>query len=733
AGVVVISQVYGGGGNSGATLTNDFVELFNRSDAPVSLEGWSVQYASTSGTSWQVTQLSGSIAAGGYYLVGEGAGAGGDVPLPAPDAVGSILMSATNGKVALSPSTTSLEGSCPLGGLADFVGFGTASCFEGTGATPSLNNETAALRDEDGCQDTDDNAADFAVGDPTPRNSASPLKSCSGVPVDAAPSVTSTLPADGSVNVETDQSIGVTFSEAVTLATGWFDITCSTSGTHSATVTGGPASYAIDPDSDFVAGDQCTVTVFAASVTDDDAIDPPDTMAADEVFSFSVGTLSCGSPTHFIHEVQGAGLTSPIEGSTVTVEGIVVGDYQGNDPGLSGFFIQEEAADADANPLTSEGIFVFDGFDPVPVSVGDVVSVTAEVDEFFGQTELTNVIDVTPCGTTADIAPTEVALPVADTDDLEAFEGMLVSFDQTLTVTETFSLGRFGEVVLSADGRQFQGTHVAEPGAPAAAVEDLNARSRIVLDDGDTSQNDDPTRYPTGGLSAENTLRVGSTVDDLTAVLAFDHGLYRLQPVGEITFEDGERPDGPPDVGGRIQVASFNVLNYFNGNGDGTGFDAPEQRGAQNSFEFERQRTKIINAISILDAEVVGLMEIENDGDAEYPAIADLVDGLNAKLGAGTYDYIDAGRVGTDAIAVAIIYQPSAVSPLGEFAVLDSSVDPRFDEDRNRAALAQTFVENETGAAFTVAVNHLKSKGSPCGAGDDQPDSLGGNCNVTRT
>jgi DNA/RNA endonuclease G (NUC1) len=171
-GGVVISQVYGGGGNAGATLTNDFIELHNAGPDPVSLAGWSVQYASAAGTTWQVTTLSGTIASGGYYLVQEAKGSGGTVSLPTPDATGTIAMSATGGKVALASGTSALTGSCPA--AIDFVGFGTANCAEALHATPPLTNTTAALRKDNGNTDTNDNAADFDVGAPAPRNSASP-------------------------------------------------------------------------------------------------------------------------------------------------------------------------------------------------------------------------------------------------------------------------------------------------------------------------------------------------------------------------------------------------------------------------------------------------------------------------------------------------------------------------------------------------------------------------------
>lgn len=173
---IVISQVYGGGGNAGAPLKNDFIELFNRGTSPVNLSGWSVQYASAAGTSWQVTPLSGTLAPGRYYLVQEAAGAGSVPALPTPDATGTTAMSATAGKVALVSSTVALSGSCPA--ALDLVGFGGASCFEGAGATATLANTTAAIRASSGCQDTDNNNADFAVASPNPRNTSTAAHVC---------------------------------------------------------------------------------------------------------------------------------------------------------------------------------------------------------------------------------------------------------------------------------------------------------------------------------------------------------------------------------------------------------------------------------------------------------------------------------------------------------------------------------------------------------------------------
>jgi hypothetical protein len=172
---VAISQVYGGGGN---VYTHDFIELFNRGNRPVDLTGWSVQYAGANSAGWSVTALSGVIQPGGYYLVQQASGSGGD-PLPAPDATGTTAMGANSGKVALVRNTTPLDTACPGDAwIVDFVGFGNANCAEGV-AAPTASSVLAVLRKEGGCEDTQFNQADFQTGPPAPRNSASPRQQCS--------------------------------------------------------------------------------------------------------------------------------------------------------------------------------------------------------------------------------------------------------------------------------------------------------------------------------------------------------------------------------------------------------------------------------------------------------------------------------------------------------------------------------------------------------------------------
>ncbi len=437
-------------------------------------------------------------------------------------------------------------------------------------------------------------------------------------------------------------------------------------------------------------------------------------------------------PLVFIHEIQGSGPTSPLAGQELAVEAIVTGVY----PGLSGFFVQEEDADADADPQTSEGIFVFEP--GASVAVGDEVRIVGTAGEFSGLTQLSGVVEliVQNAGLALPTAAS-VSLPLASVDDLEAFEGMLVTFPQALVVTETFNLARFGEIDLAIE-RLYNPTHVAEPGVDALAVNDLNDRSRIRIDDGATTQNPDPTFYPAGGLSASNTVRVGDSLTGLTGVLNFNFGSYKVVPPEPVEFDPtNPRPLLPDNPGGSLKVATANLLNYFVTIDDGSNSCGPGEslgcRGADSAVELERQQAKIVAALSSLNADIVGLVEIEN---SPAPVLATLVGALNAVDGDGVWDFVDTGAIGGDAIKVGFIYKPATVTPTGPFAVLDNeSVIPT----KNRVPLAQTFAENASGELVTLAVNHFKSKGSACSTAsapgelvDPDTGDGQGNCNLTR-
>jgi predicted extracellular nuclease len=440
----------------------------------------------------------------------------------------------------------------------------------------------------------------------------------------------------------------------------------------------------------------------------------------------------CGDPATFIHEIQGSGPSTPMPGATgIVIEGVVVGDFQDTTNQLGGFFVQEEDADADADPQTSEGLFVYDGGFGIDVAPGDVVRVRGTVAEYSDVTELTNVSAVQVCSSGASVTTGPIDLPVSAIVDLERYEGMLVTFPETLYATEHYNLGRYGELWLSVENRLWNPTSVVTPGAPALALQDLNDRSRVLIDDGSNIQNPAVVPY----LAIDNTLRLGDTVQNLTGVLSYGFGYYRLHPTIPPAFvRANDRTATPVDPGDTFTVAGMNVLNYFNGDGLGGGF--PTTRGASTLSEFNRQRDKIIAAILAMDADVLGLTELENDGYGPNSAIQDLVNGLNAVAGAGTYAFIDPGvtNIGTDEITVGFVYRTATATPVGAAAILDSSVDPLFLDTKNRPSLAQTFEASASGERLTIAVNHLKSKGSDCNdVGDPDTGDGQGNCNLTRT
>ena len=292
-----------------------------------------------------------------------------------------------------------------------------------------------------------------------------------------------------------------------------------------------------------------------------------------------------------------------------------------------------------------------------------------------------------------------------------------------------------------------------------------NILNRIIVDDAVNDQNPDPILLGRGGnpLSAANTLRGGDSVTGLVGVLAYDWAgnaaspnAYRIRPVAALgggvpNFQAANpRPPSTGAAGGRLRVASANLLNYFNtfdGLPDtvdnctnGAGGAATDCRGADTSDEFDRQWPKTVANLIGTGADVIGIIEIENDGFGPASAIQDLATKLNGATAPGTYAFIDAdaltgqtNALGSDAIKVGLLYKPAKVRPVGKTAALNSEafVNGGDSAERNRPALAQTFEEIATGEKFTVAVNHLKSKGSAC----DAPDALDGqgNCNRVRT
>ncbi|NLZ26825.1 MAG: ExeM/NucH family extracellular endonuclease [Chloroflexi bacterium] len=739
-----LSQVYGGGGNSGAPYKHDFIEIFNAGTAAVSLDGLSLQYASATGagnfgaSATQLTELPNvSLEPGQYFLVQEAAG-NGDVPsLPDPDYIDPtpIAMGASAGKVALVTGTTSLGcngGSNPcdatqLARIIDLLGFGNANFYEGAAAAPTLGNALSAQRKSGGCQDTDENGDDFEALTPAPRNTSSPINLCGPAPT--GPTVDSIVPANGA-SAPKDTNITITFSEEVTVSAGWYDITCSVSGNHTAAVTDANPVYTLNPDVDFDTGETCTVTIdkdLVVNATNQN-------MAADFVSTFNV-VAGCGDPFTAIYDIQGSGDASPIAGQTVTTEGVVTANFQVG--GKNGYFIQDPLGDGD--PTTSDGIFVY-STNPT-VNVGDALRITGKVSEYYNLTQITptNSTTVMVCGTGQTIEPVVLTLPTTAPRSYEAYEGMLVTFPQDLYISEYYNYDRYGEIVL-ASSRHFSPTHSNEPGADAIAAEAAYQLDMIKVDDTLGTQNPPYLRHPDGTqFTKEHYFRGGDTVTGLTGVMDYNFGEYKIQPVGTATYESlNPRPAAPSLVEGEIRIASLNVLNYFVTIDTGSNICGPAGnmncRGADTAEELTRQRTKIIAAILGMEADVIGLIEIENEHPniAADAAVIDLVEGLNAATAPGTYAYVATGNIGTDAIKQAFIYKPAKVDQIGSFAILDETVDPAYDTTRNRPSLAASFKDKITNEIFTVSVNHFKSKGSACVGDPDMGDGQG-NCNLTRT
>jgi predicted extracellular nuclease len=457
-----------------------------------------------------------------------------------------------------------------------------------------------------------------------------------------------------------------------------------------------------------------------------------------------VGTINTDDvPPTLIHDIQGTAEAPNFNNQVVIVRGVVVGDFQGS-TNLNGFFVEEEQSDWDADPNTSEGIFIFAPAAP-NVNVGDNVTVTGTVVNFptgTGLTELTTVTSVVVNSGGNALPPAQtVSLPVPTSlaAELEKYEGMRVTFG-TLYVTDNESLGQFGELGLSAS-RLFIPTNSIDPNdAPASgnttsgasnaaavtAQQSLNDRSRILLNDGRTGSNPNPIPFIGAGTNA--TVRLGDSTSNLAGILSFGFGSYRVEPTAAVTFTAANtRPATPNAVGGSLKIASANLENWF--------FTLNTGRGASNAAERDRQRDKLAAMLAGLNADVIGLIEVEK-GTAANPnaAVNELISKLNT-LGVGTYAavatpaavYDPVNPVGTDTdIKSAMIYRIGTINLVGASLTDTAAAAGAY----SRAPIAQVFQSKLNGAKFSVVVNHLRSKscGSPPPAGEDGDQSTGQAC-----
>jgi uncharacterized protein len=452
----------------------------------------------------------------------------------------------------------------------------------------------------------------------------------------------------------------------------------------------------------------------------------------------------------------------------VKIRGIVVGDFQEGDADnkrtLSGFFVQEVDNLVDSDPLTSEGIFVFQGTSSTDaVNLGDEVEVVGIVDEYFGETQLKSISSINVLSS-GNVLPTaaQIFLPASGTTisqsgkfqpNLEQYEGMLVSFPQLLTVTEQFQLDRFNEIKLVQGQRPFAFTQTNFPNVKeySSFLEKVGART-ITYDDGLNlqSQNIDILDGFCPTYNTANAIRMGDTITNLKGVLSYQREAnsasgttWRVRSVQDgsnIFVKTNLRSSIPPSVGGTHKVVSMNVLNYFTTlavNG-ATTFVGQSPRGASTQTELDRQTTKLVTSILSLNADILGLIEIENDfrEGVSSNAVAYLVKQLNTAIGYARYDWVRPGvaSVGSDAISCALIFNKQTVRLEGAAKILDSSVfvnDINSSLPRNRPTIAQGFSSinstcDVTSSCLTLAVNHFKSKGSACNSPDLNDGA--GNC-----
>lgn|GEM_PF-930458 len=700
---VVINEVYASGGSAGAPYTHKFVELANPTDADVDLSGWSLQYRKADGTgnATGIAALSGSIPAHGYYLVQFNSNGTQGAALPAADATSTVALQGQNGTIVLSRSASALNvGTGSVIGnpdVVDLIGYGKSNTFETAAAPTTSGNQDHRSRTRTNGVDIDNNSVDFTLIDaPTPCNTACARD------VNATPETSTPSPTESPAPTETSTP------------------TSTPSPTATATPTTAPSPSGATP----------------------------------------------------ITEIQGEGDTSPLNGQTVTTEGIVTAQYPTG--GLNGFVIQmPTGAEGVAKPAgsASTGLFVYTGSNATlqqGLKIGDSVRVRGKVGEFNGQTQISASTVNKLANSLGTVSPTAIQYPRTD-EEREGYESMLITLTDELTVTDNYNLNRFGEIGLAIGSPLVTPTDVGAPGSPEAVEQAISNASRAVtLDDGAT------TNYMSGPgagtpipyIDIDRPVTVGATAT-LTkpVILGYSFQSWRLNPTvpvngtnpadEPVSFEQ-VREETVQYKGNDFTIATFNVLNYFTALGEDHCSSSQNYkdrqgnpvtangclpRGAWNAENLQRQQAKIVAAINEMDADVVGLEEVENSarfGKDRDQALATLTAALNAAAGSDKWAYVRSPGVipesGSDVIRTAFIYQPESVETVGESRILDN---PNF--KNARAPLAQTFREKVSGQTFNVIVNHFKSKGGS-GTGDNEnpdqkvgPEARTGGWNGDRT
>ncbi|MEH8021610.1 ExeM/NucH family extracellular endonuclease [Rheinheimera metallidurans] len=419
---------------------------------------------------------------------------------------------------------------------------------------------------------------------------------------------------------------------------------------------------------------------------------------------FSGATFAqCNADFTSIYTIQGTAKSSALQGQQLSTRGVVTAQiYLGSK--AAGITLR---AIEQGNAQASASLFIADTNAATAYQPGQLLQISGIVTELHSQTSLIDISDITVCDTGLSVTAREVQLPLTSMNEWEKLEGELIQFSQTLTVNDTYDLGRYGEVIL-ADKRLMVATEIMQPGKNAAALTEQQRLHTVVVDDGLYQQNPDPLQFGGKTLTAENTLRVGDTVQNVQGVVVQDDRGYRVVPTRTpVYIASNPRPENPAAKPAKaLRIASFNVLNFFNGTDQTPSF--PTRRGADTLAEFERQQAKTVTALAALDADVIGLLEVENNGYGAKSALASLTTALN-KVTTKPYRFIiTSEQPGNDVIKVALLYRPATVGVEGKAAML---FNKPFDWG-SRPPLAQSFRHLASNELVTVSINHFKSKGS---------------------
>ena len=742
---IVISQVYGGAGCGTAgcsTYKNDYIELFNRGSLDVNVNGWSVQYSAATGTSWQVTALPNvTIPAGGYLLVAQGAGANGVNTLPTPDVTGSIAMSATAGKVAVVPSTTALSGACPLTGYRDLVGYGsTASCFEGSQGAPAPSTTNAATRLSAGCTDSDFNPFDFVAAAPAPRNSATAANVCVSSGVSLSVNNVSQVEGDsGSTAFVFTVSLsnpaeagGVTFDIATADGTAndgdpvGEDVDYVAKSLTGQTIPAGESTYAF------------TVTVNGDTVVESNEgflVDVTNVTGATVNDGQGAGTITNDDVNLIgIHDIQGSGAASPLAGATVSTRGIVTGRKS------NGFFLQTPDADADADPATSEGVYVFtSSAPPAAAAVGAFVQVTGVVTEYApsadaAQPPLTELTSPAVTLVTASVSlPEPIVLdagvldPAGPHDQLERLESMRVSLASGTVVAPTGGSVSEANATATTNGDFFVvATGVARPfREPGIEAPDTVPAGSSIPPVPRFDGNPEKLRVDSNVLGATALeVSTGTVVTGLVGPLDYLSRAYTLslEPTATVTVAGGSVPTNvSAAAANEFTIASYNMQRFFDTTNDPGTSDV-----VLTSTAFENRLNKaslsIRNSLRLPD--IIGVVEMENLATLQALAARVSADALAASQPDPLYQayLVEGNDVG--GIDVGFLVKTAAVgagsTPRVEVVevVQESATTLITNPDSSTAILndrpplrLNAIVHNANGGseAVTVIANHLRS------------------------